>query len=116
MLPIAKLSAAHSAIATRRGVVNMGNPQAHGGLEQQGPGPTRKIGLLDLTVAKPMIAHRNRGRHVPIRDRGAEAWPRSGGSPCARNGRPRAAGAAHWHRADPRGTRPDRDDGAARWP
>src|SRR2546423_11889661 len=69
---------------------------------------------LDLWLRKPMIAGLARGRHVPIRDCGAEAWPCSGPSPRDCGGELRAADAAGRCRADPDFARPDRDGGTPR--
>src|SRR6188508_3381831 len=44
---MAKLSAAQSAIATSRGVVNMRIPQTRRWIRAYGPGRTSEIGLLD---------------------------------------------------------------------
>src|SRR5437868_3679069 len=52
MLPIAKLSAAHSAIATRRGVVNMRIPQPACGLDQEAPGRTSRSACLTWRKAR----------------------------------------------------------------
>src|SRR5947208_4847446 len=103
MLPIAKLSAAHRAIATIRGVVNMlAIPKADAGLHQQAPSRTRKIGLqggcLTWAAAGERSRSSKRGRHVPIRNRGAESWSRSGDVPRSFGRLLRAAGAAGRYR------------------
>ena len=113
---MAKLSAAHSAIATRRGVVNMLRfPRPGAELDQQVAGRTREIGLLDMAErARKNAAATATGRHVPIRDRGARCARAAGAARAARRSPPRSR--RRWSassRSAPRSTRSRRRRGAA---
>src|ERR1043166_9890909 len=111
-----KFNAAHSAIATRRGVVNINRPlQPAQDIDQPRGGAT-----ACLTAFTARERSRLSGATiVPIRDLDARGSPRprGGGDNGARVGFPgAAAGADGRHRADPRDARRDPDCDAARWP
>src|SRR5215217_7112020 len=98
---MAKLSAAHKAIATRRGVVNISRaPQPAADYTNKLRAEQGKLALLDRACHTLKIAWNGSRGHVPIRDRAAHSCPRGG----VRRVRPACAcptAAIDRHRSDP---------------